>query len=158
MTALLAFSLLAFIPHDSYPMSNGKDLFPAKESSLLVVAFAETCPHSVKEMPVINKLASALKGKVRVVGVLERDMTKTKAFAKKLGATFPIVSDTSGHFAAHIGAEHSLDFATLHMGEVKSKSDGFDAARVNHALGALGVASSELTFLPQELLSGCSIN
>ncbi|MES1227598.1 MAG: hypothetical protein ABUL72_02945, partial [Armatimonadota bacterium] len=96
-------------------------------------------------------------GKVKVVGVLERDMTKTKAFAKKLHAKFPIVSDTSGHFADKIGAGHSLDFATLHLGEVKSKSEGLSLERVEHALSAIGV-TQKFAYLPKELQSGCSIN
>ena len=130
----------------------------------VLVFLANGCPHNKKAVLDWNKIAATLKGKVRVVGVLNTDLGTAKVYAKELKFEFPLLADKDFKGIEAFGAKHSLDHAFVRSSDKRwAKSwEGYSAATLRELfaeIAAGGVTKVKLDFgsFPAKKQSGCSL-
>lgn len=168
-SALLCLSLAATcafsqtLPVFSLKQANGSVVWTEKSLSAkptLVFLLAPGCPHNKKAAPQLSKLAKALAGRVRVVGVIYADNAEAAAYQKTIGLDFPLLCDPKMTLISGMGGRHSLDFFSLAGKGVKRASgfwEGFSRDWIADALKGIKVSvpASKLEFLPKGRQSGC---
>jgi cytochrome c biogenesis protein CcmG/thiol:disulfide interchange protein DsbE len=87
----------------------GIDLAELRGKPALVDFFASWCGPCAEEAPTLRKLSEALGDKATVVGVDWDDVEgPARAFVRKNGWTFPVLSDASGAVGESYGVETGL--------------------------------------------------
>jgi len=80
------------------------DLGRAPGIPTVVSLWASWCPPCREELPLMQQLADAGSGEVRVVGVISKDgVPQAESFASDAGATFPGAFDGEGRLMAELG-------------------------------------------------------
>ena len=80
------------------------DLGKAPGVPTVVNLWASWCGPCREELPLMQQLAAADAGKVRVVGVVSKDgLPQAESFAEDTGITFPSAFDGQGDLMAGVG-------------------------------------------------------
>ena len=130
----------------------------------LVVFLKKGCPMNPEGAPYLNKLATRLKGSVRVVGFMNATLADTQAEVKKLKLSFPVVADPTKIVIGAVKAKRSFDltvFADKKSARFTNLWTGTSQKSVGEALAAIQKAGfqvkrPQLSFLGKENLRGCS--
>jgi hypothetical protein len=133
-----------------------------KNKPVLFVALLSTCPHAQKNGPLLDKLRSALKGKVEVVGLVSDvngGVAQMSNARKKLKTNLPLYRFDQSQT---LGMTHSLDFAFVEQGVFKGNIQGLSKANVIAMLRKSSSPKAEdwvkaVSFLPTDRVSGCSV-
>lgn len=118
------------------------------------------CPHNKKAMPDWNKVATALKGNVRVLGVIGADLKAAKEFSSHNKTVFPVLADKDFKMIEGFGAKQSLDHAVvLSRTQAWEKSwSGYSEGSLRELLKTLGTnVKLDLSSFPEKTQSGCSL-
>lgn len=92
---LIPKSLLAYKLGDKLDDDVIEKLGIKNDNITIVDFFASWCASCEKELPLINKLHKEEKEKITFVGVAtDKDVNEGKAFIKRLGITFNVISDS----------------------------------------------------------------
>ncbi|MFK2821803.1 TlpA family protein disulfide reductase [Arcobacter sp. YIC-80] len=92
---LIPKSLLAYKLGDKLDDDVIKKLGIKNDNITIVDFFASWCASCEKELPLINKLHKEEKEKITFIGVAtDKDVNEGKAFIKRLGITFNVISDS----------------------------------------------------------------
>lgn len=125
VTASLSIALAAMlsgaapIPSFSLQASDGHRYSTAALATgkpTIVIFLSAGCPHNPPGIRDMNRLVAELHGRVRVVGMTNLDPSRTRQFARKYGARFPVISDTDGKVIEAFGAKAGLDTAVVTPG------------------------------------------
>jgi peroxiredoxin len=168
-TTLILASLIAgasfaqTLPSFSLKQARGGQAWTEKSLAAkptIVFLFSMGCPHNAKAAPDLSKLAKALEGKVRVIGVLNAEGDEASTYQESIGLKFPILCDPKMKLISAMNGKHSLDFFTL-AGKGAKKATGFwegySKGWVETALKGIkaNVPASKFSFLPTGRQSGC---
>ncbi|MGP2655869.1 TlpA family protein disulfide reductase [Malaciobacter sp. WC5094] len=92
---LIPKSLLAYKLGDKLDNDVIEKLGIKNDNITIVDFFASWCASCEKELPLINKLHKEEKEKITFIGVAtDKDVNEGKAFIKRLGITFNVISDS----------------------------------------------------------------
>lgn len=92
---LIPKSLLAYKLGDKLDDDVIEKLGIKNDNITIVDFFASWCASCEKELPLINKLHKEEKEKITFIGVAtDKDVNEGKAFIKRLGITFNVISDS----------------------------------------------------------------
>jgi len=158
-----ASSFAQTLPAFSLKQANGNVTWTEKTLAAkptLVILFSLGCPHNAKAAPHFSKLAKALTGRARLVGVVNAEGAEAAAYQKTIGLDFPLICDPKMKLISAMGGKHSLDFFAL-AGKGSKKAagfwEGYSQSWVTEALKGIKVAvpASKLAFLPAARQSGC---
>lgn len=129
----------------------------------LVVFMSVKCPHNVPATKDLNRFAKSLGSSVRVLAVTNAPLAETKALAKTLKATFPILADPDKILIKGMGARHSLD--TAFVSPVTKSAvgfwEGYSQGTFREVLALLPKHKGpkktlDLAAYPKAVQSGCS--
>ncbi|MCW5943350.1 MAG: redoxin domain-containing protein [Fimbriimonadaceae bacterium] len=164
---LVASILGAVRPIPSFRLagSDGKTYTKAEvtRQPTVLVFMSVRCPHNVAATGDLNRFAASLGKSVRVVGVTNATLAETKALAKTLKASFPILADPAKELIKGMGAKHSLD--TAFVSPVAKAGVGFWEGYSRETFRAIvdllpkhggPKRSPNLSGYPAAMQSGCS--
>ncbi len=130
----------------------------------LVVFIKAECPHTPPAIKDFNRLRKDLGAKVALVGMIDLDLAKAKAFAKKHAVAFPLIADPKANAMVEIGARHSLDMALMCSKDQKIGNiyEGYSRSILGQVLKDLVAHGGpkltiNLTPYPEKKKSGCGL-
>lgn len=124
------------------------------------------CPSNPEAIPDFNKLATSLRGRVQVVGIINSDLDSAKKYATQLRIDFPLIPDPKKTILKGFGAKRSLEmtYSAPKSGEAKYPKiwEGYSQAMVQEILSGVQhhgvkVPKLNLGYFPKEKRAGCSL-
>lgn len=120
------------------------------------------CPHNAKAAVDLNRLATGLKGKASVIGVLDADLAKAKELTKELKLQFPLVADPQHKMIEGFGVSNSLDLALVCPKDKKVGQtwNGYSQTILKELVAAIPhhggpAVKLDLSKFPSKRVSGC---
>ncbi len=122
------------------------------------------CPANPEAIPRFNRLATSLKGKVDVVGIINADLATAKKFAREMKITFPLLPDAKKTLIKGFGAKRSLEmtYSAPKSGLAKYPKvwDGYSRSMLQEVLDGIGhhgfkLPKIAIPYFPIEKRGGC---
>lgn len=129
----------------------------------ILVFLKKDCPANPRAIPLLNGLQKQLGETAQVVGVVNADLSNTRAYAANLKAEFPLLADAQSVLIKGFSAKRSLQFsvvATKAEPRWAKVWDGIGQTEVEAAIKLITahghqLAPVELKSLPSRAMSGC---
>lgn len=168
-TALLVAVLLGQepkLPSFSLSGTDGKTYTKAviEAKTTLIVFLAKGCPHNKKAVADLNRMSKSVGADRRFLGVVNADMAATRALAKDLKFSFPLVADPGKTLTRAFEATHSLDIGLIcsHDKLIAGLWNGYSRAYVQEIWRELPMhggskVAIDASAFPVARQSGCSL-
>ena len=116
--------------------------FLTKEKPLFVVFWKERCPHNKKASALFNALNKAYEGKVQVVGVVNADSDRAKAWAEQFSLNYALLPDQTKTIIGAYKMRYSIGTVQIGTdGKIAKVFEGYGADQLKALNEAMASAA-----------------